>query len=83
MVQRLKLPAWKVGEHGLKPHSGLQVLKKQNVSSPLTRNDSILRGTTKTERYRARPQIARVRISNPVSGGQCHHIYLTILRWFS
>ena len=31
-------------------------------------------------RWRARPQPARARILNPVSGGQCH---LTILRRFS
>ena len=36
-----------------------------------------------TERWRARPQTARARISNPVSGGQCHLNYLTILRRFS
>ena len=32
-----------------------------------------------TERERARPQTARARISNPVSGGQCHLNHLTIL----
>ena len=32
---------------------------------------------------RARPQTAMARISNPVSGGQCHLIHLTILRRFS
>ena len=31
----------------------------------------------------ARPQTARVRISNSVSGGQCHLNHLTILRRFS
>ena len=31
----------------------------------------------------ARPQTARARISNPVSGGQCHLNHLTILRRFS
>ena len=35
----LKPPAWKVGDRELEPHSGLEVSKKQNVSSPLTRND--------------------------------------------
>ena len=34
--------AWKVGDRGLEPHSGLQVSEKQNVSSPLTRKDLIL-----------------------------------------
>ena len=33
--------------------------------------------------HTARPQTARARISNPVSGGQCHLIHLTILRRFS
>ena len=27
MVQWLKLPAWKVGDRGFEPHSGLQVSK--------------------------------------------------------
>ena len=34
LVQWLKLPAWKVGDRGLEPHSGLQVSKQQYVSSP-------------------------------------------------
>ena len=42
LVQWLKLPAWEVGDRGFEPHSGLQVSKKQNVSSLLTRKDSIL-----------------------------------------
>ena len=33
---------------------------------------SILWGASVTERYCARPQTARARISNPVSRGQCH-----------
>ena len=43
---------------------------------------SLLWGASVTER-RARPQTARARISNPVSGGQCHLTHLTILRKFS
>ena len=50
MVQWLNLPAWKVGDHGFEPHSGLQVSKKQNVSSPLTRKYLLLWGTSVTER---------------------------------
>ena len=46
MVQWLKLPAWEVGDRGFKPRSGIQVSKKQNASSPLTRKDSILRGAS-------------------------------------
>ena len=33
-----------------------------------------------TEKWRARAQTARARIWNPLSGGQCHLIHLTILR---
>ena len=33
LVQWLKLPAWTVGDSGLVSHSGLQVSKKQNVTS--------------------------------------------------
>ena len=50
LVQWLKLPAWKLGDRGFKPHSCIQVIKKQIVSSPLTRKDSILWGTSVTER---------------------------------
>ena len=42
----IKLPVWKVGSRGFEPHSGIQVLKKQNVSSPLTRNGSIMQGNS-------------------------------------
>ena len=82
LVQWLKLPAWKVGDCGLEPHSGLQIPKKQNDSS-LTLKYSILWGASVIERWRARPQTTRARISNPVSEGQCHLIHLTILRKFS
>ena len=46
----LKLPALKVGGRGCEPHSGLQVSKKETVSPPLTRNDSILWRASVTER---------------------------------
>ena len=68
----------KVGDRGLKLHSDLQVSKKQNVSSPLPRNDSILRGTSVTERQRARPQTVRARLLNSLSKWQCH---LILTRW--
>ena len=42
LVQWFKLPAWNVGGRGFKPRSGIQVSKKQNVSSLLTHKDSIL-----------------------------------------
>ena len=41
LVQWLKLPASKVGGRGFEPYSGLQVSKKQNVSSPFTRKHVI------------------------------------------
>ena len=49
LVQWLKLSAWKVGDCGFKL-SGLQASMKQNLSSPLTRKDSILWGASVTER---------------------------------
>ena len=36
------LHAWKVGDRGFKPHSGLKVSKKLNVSSPLIRKFHIV-----------------------------------------
>ena len=42
-------PVWKVGDRWFEAHSGLQVSKKPNVSSPLTRDDSILWGVSVTE----------------------------------
>ena len=47
------------------------------------RNDSVLWGASVTMRKRVLPRTARTRISNPVSGGHCHLIQLTILRRFS
>ena len=41
-MQWLNMSAWKGGDRGLKHHPDLQALKKQNVSSLLTRNDSRL-----------------------------------------
>ena len=56
---------------------GLGGLKEtKNVSSPSTCESQYCG-------ERARPQTARARISNPVSGGQCHLNHLTILRRFS
>ena len=83
LVQWLKLLHWKVGNCRFEPHARLQVSKKQNVSSLHIRKDSTLRGRSVTERWGVQPQIAKARISNLVSGGQCHLIYLTILRRFS
>ena len=80
LAQWVNLPAWKVGVHGFEPRSDIQFSKKQNVSSLLTRKYSILWGAYVTEKYRARPQTARFRISNPVSGGKCHLIHLTTSR---
>ena len=81
LVQWLKLPAWKVEDRGFKPPLWPSSFIETNCFFPLTRNDSILSGTS--VRWRARPQTARAWIPNPVSGGQCHLLYLTILRRLS
>ena len=51
LVQWLKV---KVGDRGLVPRSGFQVAKKQNVSSLLTREYSVLCGASMNERKTAR-----------------------------
>ena len=45
LVQWLKLPVCKLGDHGFEP-SSLQVSRKQDVSSPLTSKYSILWGAS-------------------------------------
>ena len=42
----VQLPAWKIGDRGFESHSGLQISKKQNISFPITRKDSILWGAS-------------------------------------
>ena len=64
-MQWLDLPAWKVGDRGFELRSDIQVSKKENVSSPLTREHSIL----------WEPSCARGSVF-----GQCHLINLNILR---
>ena len=59
---------------------GLGGLKETKMFLPHPRVKISIVGSL---RNRARPQTARDRISNPVSGGQCHLIYFTILRRFS
>ena len=49
----------------------------------LTRKNSILWGASATDRERSLPQTTRARISNYVSGGQCHIIHIIILRRFT
>ena len=48
LVHWLKTPAWKVGDRGFEPHSGLQVSKKEKIF-PITLKDSILWGAHLTE----------------------------------
>ena len=59
---------------------GLGGLKETKLFLPHPRVKVSIVGSL---RDRARPQTARARISNPVSGGQCHLNHLTILRRFS
>ena len=49
LVRCLKLPAWKIGDRGFKPSSDIQVSKKQDLSSLLSRKDSILWGASVSE----------------------------------
>ena len=49
-VDWLNLPAWKFGGRGFETRSGTRVSKKRNVSSLLTRKDSILWGASVTEK---------------------------------
>ena len=72
-MQWLKLPTRKVEDRGFEPRSGIQVLKKPNVSFLLNRKDSICWEPPR-DRKLARPETARVRISSSVSG-QCHLIH--------
>ena len=65
LVQWLKLPAWKVGDCGFEPHSGLQLSKKQNCFFPAHCKDFNIAGT----------------LWNPVSGGQCRLNILRIFSW--
>ena len=46
----VKAVAWEIGDGRLEAHSDLQVSKKQKVSSPLTRKDTIFWGASVTER---------------------------------
>ena len=62
-VQWLKLSTWKVGDRAFVSHSS-------NFKGTLTR--SLIK--IQIRRFCARPQTARARISNLVSGGQCHLI---------
>ena len=76
-VQWLKLPAWKVGDRGLVPHSGIQVSKKQNVSSPLTCKYSILPPWPRYMVLGIRPSRLEFRLDDRVisssSGGSSLH----------
>ena len=75
MVQWLKLPAWKVGDSGFELRSGIQVSKKQNVSSLLTRENSILWRVSVTEKgSNFEPRVWRTVSS---------HLSLTILSRYS
>ena len=62
---------------------GLGGLKETRMFFPHPRVKLSSLGSLRDREVRARPQTARVRILNPVSGGQCYLIHLTILRRFS
>ena len=62
---------------------GLGGLKETKMFLPHPRVKVNIVGSLRDREVARRPQTARARISNPVSGGQCHLIHLTILRRFS
>ena len=45
---QFRLPSWKGGDRGFETRSGIQLSKKQNVSSLLTRDDLLLWGPSVT-----------------------------------
>ena len=62
---------------------GLGGLKETKLFLPHPRVKVSIVGSLRDREVAARPQTTRARISNPVSGGQCHLNHLTILRRFS
>ena len=83
LVQWLKLLAWKVGDREFKPRPGLQVSKKHNVSSPHTRNYSMLRGNLRDRKVASSAsdcQGSVISFISPSSGGSpgpCSLVYKT------
>ena len=78
LVQWLKLPAWKIADHGFRPslwHSGFE---EKIISSSLTRKDLILWEVSLNE---GSTVTTRAWISSPVSRGQCPIIHRAILRF--
>ena len=73
--------AFHAGVRGSIP--GLGGLKETKMFLPHPRVEVIIVGSLRDREVRARPQTARARMSNPVSGGQCHLNHLTILRRLS
>ena len=58
-------------------------LKETKMFLPHPRVKVSIVGSLRDRPQRARPQTVRARISNPVSGGQCHLNHLIILRRYS
>ena len=79
LVQWLKMPSWKVRDRGFELHSDLQVSKKQNVSSPLTREDLILSGASKDREV----AFFKSCVWRAVSSHLSHHSQVVLLAHFS
>ena len=62
---------------------GLGGFKETKMFLPHPRVKVSIVGSLRDREVTCSPQTARARISNPVSGGQCHLIHLIILRRFS
>ena len=75
----LKLYAWKVGDRGFEPRSDIQVSKKENVSSTLIREESIMWESFRDRAVSCSASDRQRSNFESVSGEQCHLIHLTIL----
>ena len=90
-VKGLKLHVWKVGDCGASPalafrfqiNNNFVFFSETKCFSPLTRKYSVLWGTSRDREVPCSVSDSHgCGISNPVFGGQCHLIHLTITRRF-
>ena len=86
LVQGLKLPAWKAGDHWFVPRSAIQVSKKHNVSSLLTRRVGSLRdweiACSASDRHSSNFETCIWGVWKTVSSHLFHHPQKVILAQF-
>ena len=76
LVQWFKLLAWKVGDRGFEPRSGIHVLKKQNVGSLRDREAAILTSNRQSSNFKSF-------VCRAVSSHSSHHPQDVLLAQFS